>query len=115
MAIPNNFLLTNGDCSVSHNGYHYSSIDSTCLESGRKEFWTCCTCHEVFLERPAGTFVDRGTAQYSYELPDNVVAPLAEHQYALNRANIGYSYCAICKATELMTNIAIKNSRILYY
>lgn len=46
-------------CDDGHNGYHYTAVEATYENSGNKEFWTCCTCHQQFLAQPEGTFVDQ--------------------------------------------------------
>lgn len=46
-----------------HVGNHYSMKAATETESGWKEFWVCCKCHEVYLTMPEGQFVDNDASQ----------------------------------------------------
>lgn len=47
-----------------HDGYHYSYVAATSSTNGRREYWKCCICNEVFFEEPkSGTFLD-GSATY---------------------------------------------------
>lgn len=43
---------------TTHSGNHYAAKAPTAAESGYKEFWVCCECHESFLAKPEGTFDD---------------------------------------------------------
>lgn len=54
-------LATATTCS-GHVGYHYLRKEPTETESGHKEFWACCKCHQQFLAQPEGSFetVDDG-------------------------------------------------------
>lgn len=45
-----------------HVGNHYEAKNPTAAEAGTKEFWACCSCHEHYLEKPAGTWADAGIA-----------------------------------------------------
>ena len=51
-------LNLKADNTCDHVGYHYDEIESTCAEQGRKEFWTCCVCHQSWLSNPGGTFTE---------------------------------------------------------
>ena len=43
---------------TTHDGNHYTGKAATVTESGYQEFWVCCECHESFLVKPEGNFVD---------------------------------------------------------
>ena len=44
-----------------HQGYHYHAKEATFTDSGYDEFWSCCKCHQSFLDEPlTGTF-EEGT------------------------------------------------------
>ena len=60
-----------------HNGYHYSYKAPTETESGHKEFWTCCKCHQSFIVEPEGSFVDADDSTMTGGLDINHIAYLA--------------------------------------
>ena len=42
-----------------HEGFHYAALEATTEDSGHKEFWTCCKCHETFAADPGvGVFAE---------------------------------------------------------
>lgn len=47
----------------SHEGNHYTQLVPTSENSGCKEYWVCCKCHEHYLTQPSGTWSDAGVAQ----------------------------------------------------
>ena len=59
-----------------HVGYHYSAKEATNSESGWKEFWVCCKCHESFLEKPDGNFVDQDSSKMVGGVDKNHIAYL---------------------------------------
>lgn len=67
-----------------HVGYHYAALDETYNTAGHKEFWSCCKCHEAFLEEPEGVFIDNDDENMTGELDENHIAyipcdPLLEY------------------------------------
>ena len=66
-----------------HVGYHYDAKMNTETEPGHLEFWTCCTCHEVFLEEPEGEFADQDDENMSGGLTEFHPAYLAPRDIAI--------------------------------
>ena len=65
----NKFKVNATPCS--HEGHHYDAVNATSQAHGHDEFWTCCKCHETFLEEPeSGTWDDAG--EYVGGVPENV-------------------------------------------
>ena len=63
-----------------HVGNHYTRLASTAEQSGTKEYWVCCICHEHFLSEPQPlgvyTWEEAGVAsQILDENDDRYVAP----------------------------------------
>lgn len=56
-SIKSNVSFADGE-TCSHVGYHYNYLEETYNTPGHEEFWSCCKCHEAFLEQPKGIFTD---------------------------------------------------------
>jgi len=70
------FAKGSGEGTV-HNGNHYDRINPSRSETGCKEYWICCECHEIFLTRPAeGTWNNKGTYQRITDTEDSRYIPV---------------------------------------
>ncbi|MCQ2742359.1 MAG: hypothetical protein MJ239_03575 [Bacilli bacterium] len=90
---------------TNHEGYHYERVESTCVEHGHEEFWTCCVCHQHFTTQPTGNFTDRGSQDpYAGVVPEDVLLDLADHnyQYTVPTDHIGNKtgVCETCSDTK---------------
>lgn len=54
-----------------HEGNHYSLLVPTKTNTGTKEYWVCCKCHEHFISKPSGTWDYAGTAMTITDTSDN--------------------------------------------
>ncbi len=75
--VPNNIVVTSACPCDGHVGYHYAKKDPTKTESGHKEFWTCCKCHQQFLEEQEGAFYDVDDSAMTGGLSEEHIAYLA--------------------------------------
>lgn len=67
-----------------HEGNHYSQLDATKSESGTKEYWVCCKCHEHYLSLPSsGIWTDAGVAGSVTSGDDRYIDPIIDVQSEL--------------------------------
>lgn len=83
-----NALLTSANDECQHSGFHYDELLPCIDAAGHKEFWTCCKCHEVFLEEPEeGKFVDQEDSLMSGGIDEEhaaYVAPIKVKSLSVN-------------------------------
>ena len=62
-----------------HVGNHYTQLDANDVNSGTKEYWVCCKCHEHFLSQPepktSYTWNDAGVASRISDSSDDRYIP----------------------------------------
>lgn len=59
-----------------HEGNHYTQRYATETQSGCKEYWVCCKCHEHYLTQPSGTWSDSGEAKEIVDASDDRYSPV---------------------------------------
>ena len=69
------FALAEGQ-ECSHQGNHYTERYATDTQSGCKEYWVCCKCHEHFLTEQEGTWTDLGEAKEIVDASDDRYSPV---------------------------------------
>ena len=95
-----NFLHANGECE--HFGYHYEELLPEIEIAGHKEFWTCCKCHEEFLEKPEnGAFVDQEDALMTGEIDEGHIAYISPIELKSLMFNGRRYYPALHESGEL--------------
>ena len=62
------------DCN--HIGNHYLEKTNTVTDSGIKEYWVCCICHQHFFEKPlSGEWEEQGIADVEVDEDDDRYIP----------------------------------------
>lgn len=105
------------DAVCEHEGNHYTAKSATKQNTGIREYWVCCKCHEHFLETTEGTWINAGTANITIDSSDDRFIPKTNSydaqglQYSADGKTItGYNYWTVSKNIVIPEGITGINS-----
>ena len=91
--INTNAKIVNATCE--HAGNHYTYNAPTLTESGTKEYWACCKCHEHFLSYTDGSWVENGLGNITDSSDDRFVPAISSDDYKTYLENLGFGSVTI--------------------
>ena len=91
--INTNAKIVNAACE--HAGNHYTYNAPTLTESGTKEYWACCKCHEHFLSYTDGSWVENGLGNITDSSDDRFVPAISSDDYKTYLENLGFTSSTI--------------------
>lgn len=109
----NGSKLRASECDHDKYAYHYGYVAATADHVGRKEYWICCECNQVFFEKPdAGTFAEGKDDYFDTKVEHDVLIEAHEH-YDVDPVDGHCDHEDCLEEVDYVTGSIIKPSRTI--
>lgn len=109
----NGSKLRASECDHDKYAYHYGYVAATADHVGRKEYWICCECNQVFFEKPdVGTFAEGKDDYFDTNVEHDVLIEAHEH-YDVDPVDGHCDHEDCLEEVDYVTGSIIKPSRTI--